>query len=268
MKPVIALWLMALMVPAPAAAQLLAAKDGPVAIGHHHLNVGDLEAHKSFWAELGGTAIKFGQTDVMKFPNLLVFLRAEAPSGGTKGSGVNHIGFEVPALEPVVAKLKAAGVAIVTTTEIPGATKDIHEIEGQGTLLTMIMGPDDMKVELIENRDVTFPIVNHHIHFATQHVDEMKAWYVKTFGAAPGKRGSFEAADLPGVNLTYSPSDTPVEGTQGRVLDHIGFEVDGLEAFCEKLEGMGITFDRPYRAIPRATSRSHSSPTRGEPTSS
>jgi hypothetical protein len=29
-------------------------------------------------------------------------------------------------------------------------------------------------------------------------------------------------------------------------LDHIGFEIAGLAAFCEKLTGMGITLDTPY----------------------
>jgi hypothetical protein len=62
-------------------------------------------------------------------------------------------------------------------------------------------------------------------------------------------RGSFQAADLPGVNLTYSPSPEAVAGTQGRSLDHIGFEVKGLEAFCKKLEGMGIKLERPYTQV-------------------
>ena len=30
------------------------------------------------------------------------------------------------------------------------------------------------------------------------------------------------------------------------MLDHIGFEVTNLEAFCKKLEAAGIKFDRPY----------------------
>ncbi|MCY4510654.1 MAG: hypothetical protein OXG35_27395, partial [Acidobacteria bacterium] len=42
--------------------------------------------------------------------------------------------------------------------------------------------------------------------------------------------------------------DEPV-GTRGRALDHIGFEVDDLEAFCEKLAAMGIEFDVEYREI-------------------
>ncbi len=77
----------------------------------------------------------------------------------------------------------------------------------------------------------------------------MKDWYVGTFAAIPGMRGNFEAADLPGVNLTYSSADTALAGTQGRSLDHIGFEIDGLAAFCEELERQGITFDMPYTEI-------------------
>ena len=37
--------------------------------------------------------------------------------------------------------------------------------------------------------------------------------------------------------------------TKGRSLDHIGFEVDNLEAFCKQLEAKGITLDRPYTRI-------------------
>jgi catechol 2,3-dioxygenase-like lactoylglutathione lyase family enzyme len=102
-------------------------------------------------------------------------------------------------------------------------------------------------VELVENKAAA-PAALHHIHFAGP-VDDMKAWYVKVFGAKPGMRGSFQAADLPGVNLTYSPSPDPAVGTQGRALDHIGFEVRDLESFCKKLEAMGIKLERPYTQV-------------------
>jgi hypothetical protein len=29
-------------------------------------------------------------------------------------------------------------------------------------------------------------------------------------------------------------------------MDYIGFEVKNLEAFCKKLEGNGVKFDKPY----------------------
>ena len=32
-------------------------------------------------------------------------------------------------------------------------------------------------------------------------------------------------------------------------MDHIGFEIEGLEAFCKKLEAQGVKFDIPYKTV-------------------
>ncbi len=233
-------------------AQLTAAQEGPVVYGHHHLNVTSVEEHKKFWVDaLGATTAPFGQGELFKFPNVLVIVSEREPSGGTKGTSVNHIGFRVRSTRAMVDRVRAAGYPIVTREELP-PTLEVEDglayVADQDTYIAYTMAPDNVKVEFVESRTQSEPIALHHIHFAGP-VDEMKAWYVETFGAAPGMRGVFQAADLPGVNLTYSPSADPVEGTQGRSLDHIGFEIDGLEAFCKKLEAQGITFDRPYREI-------------------
>lgn len=234
-----------------ASAQLLAAKEGPVVYGHHHLNVTDIDAQMKFWVDaLGGTAIPFGQRQVVRFPNVLIALTEQASTGGTKGTTVNHLGFQVPSVRDALASVREAGFPIVTREELPPSLEvedDMAHIADQDTYVAFVMAPDDVKVELFENRTQTEPIALHHIHFAAEDVAAMKAWYVKVFDAVPGIRGSFEAADLPGVNLTYSPSSEPLDGTKGRSLDHIGFEIDGLEAFCRRLEEMGITFDRPYQ---------------------
>ena len=236
-----------------ASAQLTAANDGPIVYGHHHLNVTDVAAHKRFWGDtLGGAATRFGNSEMFKFPNVLVLLREQVPTGGTKGTTVNHIGFRVPSVRKMVDKVRAAGFPVVTRAELPPSlevTDGLARIENQDTNIAFVMGPDDTKVELFEDRSMSIPIALHHINFASQNVDEMKVWYVKMFGAEPGMRGSFQAADLPGVNLTWSPSAESLTGTQGRALDHIGFEVENLEEFCKRLEGMGITFDRPYTEI-------------------
>ena len=236
-----------------ASAQLTAASDGPVVYGHHHFNVTDVAEHKRFWADtLGGTPTPLGQGEMFKFPNVLVAVTERAPEGGTKGSTVNHVGFWVPSVRSALAKVRAAGYPIVTREELPASldvVDDMAHIADQDTYIAYVMGPDEVKVELVENRSQSAPIALHHIHFDANDVDAMKAWYVETFGAVPGMRGSFQAADLPGVNLTYSPNAAPLAGTQGRSLDHIGFEVDNLEAFCKKLEAQGITFDRPYQEI-------------------
>ena len=239
----------------PAWAQLVAAKDGPVVYGHHHLNVTSIDEHKKFWiGALGGTSVKVGTSpnEIVMFPNVLVFLRQQAPTGGTKGTTVNHVAFAVKNLRQSVDRAKAAGYRIATREEA-GANDtvkdDIAFNKEQGSYSAFVMGPDDIKVQLFEVKTNATPIALHHIHFAGP-APEMKAWYVKVFGAKPGTRGIYDAADLPGVNLSFGPAPAPVVGTRGRVLDHIGFEVKDLEAFCRKLEGMGITLDRPYTKVP------------------
>ena len=236
-----------------ASAQLTATSDRPVIYGHHHVNVTNLDEHRKFWLDtLGGTPVTLGNLEVVKFTNVLVILTEQEPSGGTKGTTVNHIGFTVPSLRATLDKVQAAGYPVVSKEEVPSTyvvSDGIAYNAVQDAHLAFVMAPDDVKIEFTEDPAQSTPAKLHHIHFATQEVAEMKAWYVKTFGATPGMRGNFQAADLPGVNLTYSSSDSTLAGTRGRSLDHIGFEIDGLEAFCKKLESQGVSFDMPYTEI-------------------
>jgi catechol 2,3-dioxygenase-like lactoylglutathione lyase family enzyme len=121
-----------------------------------------------------------------------------------------------------------------------------------GNSIAFALGPDEVKVELVEAKQQTAPIQLHHIHMFGQKNVEMQAWYVKTFGAKPraaSPGAAFVSADLPGVALNFTPSASPVAGTQGRAVDHIGFEVKNLEAFTKKLEADGIKLERPYTKV-------------------
>src|SRR5262245_15885364 len=239
-----------------AAAQLTVAKDGPIVYGHHHLNTSNIEAEKKFFVEtLGGRLVTVGtnNTEIVEFPNVLIFFRAQAPTGGTRGTTANHIGFSVPNLRPVVDKVKANGFKMITSTEAPGReVKDdiAGPLQPGGASIAFAQGPDDLKVEFVEAKQQTMPITLHHVHFFNPKNVEMQAWYAKTFGAEPRSGGAFPSALLPGVTLNFSPSTDPVVGTQGRALDHVGFEVRNLEAFCRKLEADGIKLAVPYRQVP------------------
>jgi len=242
----------ALALASPASAQLFAAKDGPIVYGHHHLAASNIPAQMKFFADtLGGTAIKFGPNnlDVVKFPNVFIFFRQQNPTGGTKGTTVNHIGFSVPNLRLTINRIKANGYAMITRAEVAATQQVVDDIApiNANVSIAFVMGPDDVKVELVENTQQTLPITLHHVHFFGPQNTEMQAWYVKVFGAKGRTGGNFPAADLPGVALNFSPSPGPVIGTSGRALDHLGFEVRDLEAFCKKLEAMGITLNVPYR---------------------
>ena len=253
MKSIAGAVIVVLLGASAASAQLLAAKDGPIVYGHHHLAASDIPAQLKFFADtLGGTRITFGpqKIDVVKFPNVFIFFRNQKPTGGSKGTTVNHIGFSVPNLRQVLDRVKAGGYPIVTRSEVAATQQVIDDIApvNATTSIAFVMGPDDVKVELLENTQQTTPIALHHVHFFGAQNAEMRAWYEKVFGAKPRPAGgTFLVADLPGVALNFSPSPEPVIGTSGRSLEHIGFEVKDLEAFCKRLEEMGIKLSVTYR---------------------
>ena len=214
-------------------AQLPPGNDAGVAMGHLHFKTTDTSLHRKLWVDvLGGTPSKLGMRDIVTLPGVVVLWEKGEPAGGTNGSAVGHVGFKVRNLKDVLAKARTNGITV--ESEKPA----------------FLSGPDGVRIELIEDPALSVPAVNHHIHFYNGAVDATKAWYVKTFGAKPGKRGNFEAADLPGVNLTFSQAEQPAAPTKGRALDHIGFEVTGLEAFVKRLEAEGVKFDVPYRTVP------------------
>lgn len=237
----------------PASAQLAAAKDGPIVYGHHHLASSNVEASSKFFATLGGRPGKFANgSDIVTFPNVIVFFRAQAPKGGSKGSTADHIGFAVPNLQQTLDTLKAGGYRIVTAAESPAAYKVEGDIAmpAPTTRLAFVMGPDDVKVELLEQRQQAEPVKLHHIHFFGEKNAEMRDWYVNVFGAKPRDTPNFLAADLPGVALNFTVATSPMAGTSGRAVDHVGFEIKDLEAFCKRLEGMGIKQTVAYRKVP------------------
>ena len=232
-----------------ASAQLVAAKDGPIVYGHHHVNATNPADHKKFWADtLGGTVIKVGTDgrEIIRMPNVLIFMREQAAKGGTKGSVHDHIGLSVPNLRATLAKVTANGFRNITAQDsLPGqkVVGDIVEIgAGPVSALAYVLGPDDVKVELMEMKAQTEPVKLHHIHFFGHQQAEMRDWYVKVFGAtaAAGANPNFITANLPGVGLNFSATTMPMAATAGRALDHIGFEVKNLAEFLARLEKQGI----------------------------
>src|SRR5437588_2968889 len=191
---------------APLLAQLSAPNDAGVAMGHIHLAVRDVDAQKAFWIALGGVPAVNGRLQLIQFPGMFVMLRKAEPTGGTVGSVVNHVGFKVKDMKESRARFNAAGMK----TE-PGASATQF----------WVYAPDDIKVEMTEDASLTVPIASHHIHFFVPAPLETQAWYAKMFGAVPGKRGNFDAADLPAINLSFTKVDAALPGTKGRSLDHI-----------------------------------------------
>jgi catechol 2,3-dioxygenase-like lactoylglutathione lyase family enzyme len=248
--------LLALAPASPAFAQILN-QDAPVVVGHYHLNVTSVEEHKKFWVDtLGGTAIKFGSegVDVIRFPGVFLFLHKQPPTGPSRGTTLDHIGFAVPDVPKMTAKVVANGYALTVGREpAPGQTVSPPTAGNYGKF-SYLVGPDGVKVELVTNDAANAPpIMHHHVHFVNTKFVEMQQWYMKAFDATlrPGQTDYFIGADLPGVGymlnfFSWLP-DQVLVGTKGRAIDHVGFEVKNLQEFTKGLAAKGINLTEPYR---------------------
>ena len=220
-------------------AQLPAPNQSGVSMGHVHLMVADPEAQKKIWVEaLGAEVTRTGTLELLRLPGIYVIVgkARTAPSGGTDGSTVNHLGFAVKDLAAVKAKLETLHVA---SAPVNGNAKQI-----------MATFPEKVTVELTEDPTLPTAVAMHHIHLATPDPEKQRAWYVKTFGARAGARGNFLAAFIPAGEVDMRKIQDAQAPTKGRSLDHIGFEVRNLESFCKQLAADGVQFESPYRDIP------------------
>ena len=240
-----------------AGAQLSPPNAAGVAMGHLHYVVRDVAANKAFWVALGGKPVLFnGTTEGAVFPDVVILLRQGESSGGTEGSVVNHVAFRVQS----IAAIEKAGFEVEYTAGFTGIAS-VHTPEGERIELfdelatnlgfTIDGGASSTTADR-HNRKITVPIIAHHIHLnlPADQVAPAKEWYATHFGGVRGKRWRYDAVDLPGININISAVPAALAPTRGRMLDHIGFEVENLEAFCKELEAAGIKFDRPYGKLP------------------
>jgi catechol 2,3-dioxygenase-like lactoylglutathione lyase family enzyme len=243
-----------LVAPVSASFAELSNRDAPIIVGHYHLNVTSVEDHKKFWVDtLGGTATTIGGIDAVEFPDVYIFLREQPPTGPTRGTTFDHIGFAVPDVPALTTKVVAAGYALTVGREpAPGETASPPTAGNYGRF-SYLVGPDGVKVELVTSMaENPPPIVHHHVHFVNRDFVAMQQWYMQAFNATlrPGQTDFFIGADLPGVGymlnfFSWLP-DEELVGTEGRAVDHVGFEVRDLEKFCSELQAKGIELTSPY----------------------
>ncbi len=240
-----------------AQAQLSPPNAAGVAMGHVHFLVRDVAANLAFWQKLGGEPVQLGATQGVKFPDVVVLLRQGEPEAGADGSVVSHVAFRVQSLQAI----EERGFTVERNEQFPGVayvyTPENERVELFDDMLatnlwfTVDGGGTDPVAER-HNRKIDVPIIAHHIHLYVpeSEVAAAKDWYATTFGGVRGMRWRYDAVDFPGINFNFSASPTALAPTRGRRLDHVGFEVQNLEAFCRTLEARGITFDRPYAKLP------------------
>jgi catechol 2,3-dioxygenase-like lactoylglutathione lyase family enzyme len=241
MKRLILTLALVLVAAGPARAQLSPANAAGITYGHVHLNVPDMEVHKKLFTEIfGGVFVQKGPLAVVKFPNMLVALTQRAPTGPSQGTVMDHFGFKVRSMPEMLQAVRAAGYQV--QSEFTGA---------EGFPNAYVLGPDGLRLEMQEDKTLSSKALPNHVHFLTPEFTTLLDWYVSTFSLTKRARGTIQTtADAGTVNLSFQTSQNPVVATKGRVIDHIGFEVDNLEAFCKQLEAKGVKFDVAFRDVP------------------
>src|SRR5262245_12195283 len=183
-----------LLTASPASAQLATPNASGAAIGHIHINAADVDAQSRFWTTLGGKVVQREKITMVQFPGIYILLRKQDYTGGSVGSTINHFGFYVKDFEGAVAKYKAAGLNWEPVK---------NPQMGQGFL----NGPDNVRVEIYENKAIAAPVQMHHIHLMVPDPLVAQKWYMQNFGATAGKRGQFDTANVPGTELSLSKAD-------------------------------------------------------------
>jgi catechol 2,3-dioxygenase-like lactoylglutathione lyase family enzyme len=239
-----------------ASAQLAPANQAGVTMGHVQLNVRDIDVTRKFFVDLGGTAAKIGTMEAVRFPGVIFLLTKAAPTGEMEGSSVNHIGFVVK-----------DGVALFTRMQKQGVKTASNGLNAEGKIYGgYVYSPDGAKVELIERSTLTVPMQFDQVHFFVADPgpgggpawSELQTWYTTMLGANPTRTqlsapaqsnlasAPMSQSTIAGTNFRFSPAPSS-KPTKGRAMDHIGFEVNNLEAFTKQLESKGVKFDVPYR---------------------
>jgi len=222
-------------------AQLATPNEDGLTFGHVHLNVSSIDAHLAIWESyFDAEIVQQGSLRVVKLPNMIILLTESEPTAGSQQTVMDHFGFKVRNIESFLQRWRAGGFE---------AGRVFTGAEGQTNAYITL--PDGVYVELQEDQGLHEEITGYHVHFYTEQHEELLNWYTDVFGLEERPRGSIETTtNVPGMNLSFAGARTPRLATQGTAIDHIGFEVDNLEAFCAALAARGIEFDVPYRKIP------------------
>ncbi|HVV47719.1 MAG TPA: VOC family protein [Bryobacteraceae bacterium] len=216
----------------PAFGQLFPPNTAGVSAGHDIFSFHDMDAANKFWNALGGQPAELGPLKMTKYPGVLFLMRKGDPKGGTEGSTIEYIGFKVKNLKESLAKWEAQG---------------IQPLPGGSSKQVFLMGPDNVKVRITEDRKLATPIAADVIKMDVPDVAAAEAWYAKWFGAKLVKHGKETVGEIPGANILFAKANGPVAGTKGRAFDRIGLEVRNVQQVCRNLQDSGIKLDGAYR---------------------
>ncbi|MDD9890433.1 MAG: VOC family protein [Gammaproteobacteria bacterium] len=216
---------------------------------HIHLTATSAQDAVNWYVKnFGGSAGRFnrGDADRVQYPvdrvfydEISVIFFEREPTGGSVGTGVDHIGFSMSNVEQVT----AAAVA-------DGATQIGDFFEFSGMKIAFIEDPWGTKIELIDDPDTRGL---HHIHLSSPDPAAALDWYREVFGGELEQwKGVLPAINYSDVWLMAAQANGEIVPTQGRAMDHLGWAAENLDNFGDILEANNVEFTMeptPFRGI-------------------
>ena len=240
----------------PAHAQLAEPNEAGVTFGHIHLNVSDIELHAKLWTKLfdGELAKKEGFTAV-RIPGVLIFFKQGEPTASSQETVVDNIGLKVRDIEAILSEWQKLGYEV--EREFVDANSISH------AYITM---PNGARLALEGDAELSAKAEMNRVHYFTPQYRELLTWYADLFGALPQHSGEIETtAFIPGSTLNFSKAEVDKKPTENTAIDHIGFEVENMEKFVEKLQAKGVKIELGPRYIESIDLWISSSKTRAVP---
>ena len=170
----------------------------------------------------------------------LIFV-PQPTTGGTQGTGVNHISFSYADLTAKMAELEAVGSR--------GSCVRHQRFEDGSTLREepglfkhgFIFDPWGTRIELIEDSEY---LGFHHIHLSSTDPEGTLAWYQDVFGGKTARMSDRLDGLLFGDVwlLAAKHAEGVPATTKGRAIDHLGFVVDDLDGAAVEMRRAGADF--------------------------
>lgn len=210
---------------------------------HIHLLVSDSKAAQEWYAEhFDGTPTKAGPFDAILFgPDLMKFRRSKPDTKGSVGSSIHQIGFSVPDVKRKLAELKAAGIKVV---------QEIIHSETANLSYAKVEDPWGTLIEILDAQDVKG---FHHAYLLSADPAAAIKWYAKTFGGTPSLYKNIEglhAIQYDDMWLMIGQGEN-LQPTEGRVIDHIGWNFNDYDAALEQIKANKTEFNLAPRPAKR-----------------
>ena len=216
------------------------------AADYHHVHITASSPAKGveWYSDYLGCTPLADRDDAANCDGVEIVFIPQSTSGGSQGTGINHIGFSVVDLDAKMTELEAVGVqgsgVRLQRNDDGSVMRDIPGL----FKIAFIFDPWGTRIELVEDDEY---LGFHHVHLSATDPAATLAYYRDVLGGEEASlRGRIDGLLFDDVWLLVSqhPEGTTPATTQGRAIDHIAFMVSNLDSEAGTMRQAGVRFQQ------------------------